>query len=190
MKFWQARWTRVLKLTHFLDCGSTISEPIATLPDKLLLHPIVTVMDWKSLSDNDHDRKRVFQLGHWALSEAHCKATYPTTSLSSHDKHHDGTKKKFDRKDVCKRVLWSRTRSSTLIVMMLANELVNCDEGRMKTFVNHDEDREWVSWSQWILQMSRFGCNNGCDEPCKFECNESCNELWHVWPRWRLQQTR
>ena len=53
-----------------------------------------------------------------------------------------------DCDDDRKRILRSQTRSSTLIATMLANELVYCDEGRMTTFVDRDDDREQVHQSR------------------------------------------
>ena len=67
--------------------------------------------------------------------------------------------------------------TSMLIAMMLANEPVECDEGRTKTFVDRDDNRERVPRSRWISQTS------------KFVRNESCDELLHVRPRWGSQRT-
>jgi hypothetical protein len=43
-----------------------IRVPIATRHDKLLLHPIAMnmMLDWESLCDHNHDRKRVFRLNY------------------------------------------------------------------------------------------------------------------------------
>ena len=126
-----------------------LSQPVAMWHDKLLLRPIATniALDWKSSCDHDQDRK----------------TRIPT---QSRQRSHEPS---------C--WSWWVSRTSTLIATMLANELVDCDEGRTPTFADRNDNRERVPRSRWISRTS------------KFVRNESCNELLHVRPRWGSQRT-
>ena len=103
------------ELTHGLDRGRTISEPVA--------RPIATnvTMDRTSLCNHEHDRKRVSQL----------------------DRDEFFAHKYADRE--------------------LANDPVECDEGRTKTFVDCNDDCERVPRLRRISQASTFGRNESCD---------------------------
>ena len=144
-KFWQARCTRVLKRTRFLDPGSTIRKPDLTGHD----NPFPP-----SNCDRDGQEKLV-QSWRWSKMSISTGSSTTIWGPSQGDASNDFAvlswrrRTKFDRDEDCERVLRSWTRSSAS----------DCNNDRKQAGQLRRELHDSLRRSRWGSQTSTLITN-------------------------------